>query len=265
MTLRYLVGFDGSGPSDAALAWVVARAHRLPAPIVLVNVTEGDAGDMGRAFEERAARKGAMIVSRRLHALRRSEPGLVIEGLALEGSVPWELARTAHPDDMIVIGTHKTGFLHGRVLGSRSVQIVVAAPCSVAVVPEADLRFRSGVVAGIDRVATAASVARFAADEAASREEELLLLEADLLDTPVQERAPLAVAMVAARERRPSLVIRTRQSTRGAAEALLDAARDKALLVLGPGSQDPDRSPIGSVLHSVLLNVNAPVIVARPV
>jgi nucleotide-binding universal stress UspA family protein len=71
--------------------------------------------------------------------------------------------------------------------------------------------------------------------------------------------------MVAARERRPSLVIRTRQSTRGAAEALLDAARDKALLVLGPGSQDPDRSPIGSVLHSVLLNVNAPVIVARPV
>jgi nucleotide-binding universal stress UspA family protein len=52
-------------------------------------------------------------------------------------------------------------------------------------------------------------------------------------------------------------------SGRPPAEALLDAARDKALLVLGPGSTGPVRSPIGSVTHDVLLNVNAPVLVAR--
>jgi nucleotide-binding universal stress UspA family protein len=263
MTMRYIVGFDGSGPSDAALEWVVTRARRAPAPILLVNVTEGDAGDMGHEFEELAAREGAMIVSRRIDALRRAEPEFVVEGLLLQGSVPWELARTVAHEDLLIVGTHKTGFLHGRVLGSRSVQIAAAAECSVAVVPEVDLRFRSGVVAGIDRAETAPTVAQFAADEAAARGEDLLLLEANLLETPEHQPSPLAVAMIAARKRRPELVIRTRQSTRGAAEALLDAARDKALLVLGPGSRNPDRSPIGSVLHDVLLNVNAPVIVAR--
>jgi nucleotide-binding universal stress UspA family protein len=263
MTLRFVVGFDGSGPSDAALAWVVKRAQRIPAPVVLVNVADGDSGGMGLAFEELAGREGARLISRRVDTLRRAEPQLTIEGLALEGSVSWELAHAVRPADLLVVGTHKTGFLHGRVLGSRSVQIAAAAPCSVAVIPEVDLRFRRGVVAGIDRAETAAAVAGFAADEAAARGEELLLLEAAPSGTPVQDRAPLAVAMVAARERQPSVTIRTRQSVRGAAEALLDAARDKSLLVLGPGSLGSDRSPIGSVLHDVLLNVNAPVIVAR--
>ena len=48
----------------------------------------------------------------------------------------------------MVVGTHKIGFLHGRVLGSRSVQITSTVPCSVAVIPEVDLRFRRGVVGG---------------------------------------------------------------------------------------------------------------------
>ena len=52
-------------------------------------------------------------------------------------------------------------------------------------------------------------------------------------------------------------------AARPPAAALLDSARDKALLVLGPGSLEPVRSPIGSVVHDVLLNANAPVLISR--
>ncbi|MDP9026281.1 MAG: universal stress protein, partial [Actinomycetota bacterium] len=251
MTMRYVVGFDGSGPSEAALAWTIQRAREEPAPIVLVHVAEGDDGSMGRDYENLTARRGAALLSQRIDKLRRAHPELTVEGLALEGSVAWELARAVEPVDLLVVGTHKTGFLHGRALGSRSVQIAAAASSSVAVIPEVDLRFRRGVVAGIDRSDTAAAIAWVAADEAARRSDELQLMEAVSNTTPVQDRAPLAVALVAARHRHPALIIRSRTSTRPAAEALLDASRDKALLVLGPGSQDPRRSPIGSVLHDV--------------
>ncbi len=264
MTMRYVVGFDGSGPSEAALAWTIQRARQEPAPIVLVHVAEGDDGSMGKAYEDLTTRHGAALLSRKIDTLRRTHPELTVEGLALEGSVAWELAGAVEPADLLVVGTHKTGFLHGRVLGSRSVQIAAAAASSVAVIPEVDLRFRRGVVAGIDRAETAAGVARVAADEAASRSDELSLMEAVSSGAPSHDRTPLAVAAVAAHDRHPALVVRSRTSTRPAAEALLDASRDKALLVLGPGSLDPRRSPIGTVLHDVLLNLNATVIVARP-
>lgn len=263
MAQRYLVGFDGSGPSEAALAWAVQRARRLSAAVLLVHVVEGDDGGMGKDFEDAAAHAGAALLSERVARLRHDEPGLDVDGLQLTGGLAWELAHAARPGDLLVVGTHKTGFLHGRVLGSRSVQVATVANCDVAVIPQVDLRFRSGVVAGIDRIATADAIARFAADEAAARGEELSLIEAASAGTTAADSGPLAAAGHAARDQHDHLVIRSRLSTRAPAEALLDAARDKALLVLGPGSGRPDRSPIGWVLHDVLLNVNAPVIVAR--
>jgi hypothetical protein len=56
MTMRYVVGFDGSGPSEAALAWTIHRARHEPAPIVLVHVAEGDDGAMGEEYEDLATR-----------------------------------------------------------------------------------------------------------------------------------------------------------------------------------------------------------------
>ena len=57
--------------------------------------------------------------------------------------------------------------------------------------------------------------------------------------------------------------MRTRVVARPAAEALLDAARNAALLVLGPGNPRDEARLTGRVLHDVLINVNAPVLIAR--
>jgi nucleotide-binding universal stress UspA family protein len=91
-----------------------------------------------------------------------------------------------------------------------------------------------------------------------------VILQAEVHPGSSRANLPLNVATAAVRDRFPSLLVRSRVSGRHAPEALLDIARDKHLLVLGPGSSEPTRSPIGSVLHDVLLNVNAPVLIVRP-
>jgi nucleotide-binding universal stress UspA family protein len=259
---RYVVGIDGSTPSDAALAWATARAQRESAPLVLAHVRDPEAGMMGIDFARDEETRSAALLHDRLERLAGS--GFEVSMVILEGSVPWALAQAVTPDDVVVVGTHKIGFLHGRVLGSRSVQIAATVPASVAVIPEVDLRFRRGVVVGVDRGETAAAVARAAAEEADARGEELVIIQALRTQGVPRADLPVGIAAAAARDAFPSLVIRSRVSGRPAAEALLDASRDKALLVLGPGSTDPSRSPIGSVTHDIVVNVNAPVLIARP-
>jgi len=261
MTSRYVVAVDGSRPAAAAVRWAVERARNDGAELVLVHVQDEQAdGDVDQ--------QGAQLLSELAAQLSSAHSGLSISTRLLSGSVPRALASFVDTDDLLVIGTGKTGFLHGRVLGSRSVQIAAVAPCSVAVIPDIDLRFRRGVVAGVDRRSTAGAIARAAGSEADRRREELLLVqaEADIGGRPTAAvRSDLAVgeALSRARDAFPGLVIRSRVAGRPAAEALLDSARDKALLVLGPGSLDPASSPIGSVLHDVLLNANSPVLISR--
>jgi len=267
MASRYVVAVDGSRPSAAALRWAVARSATHRVPLVLVHVLEEALeGDDIEAADDEATRTGVRLLAETVARLEAEHPELVVSTRLLSGQVPRALAAFAEPDDLLVIGTGKTGFLHGRVLGSRSVQIAMAAPCTVAVIPDVDLRFRRGVVAGVDRFGTAAAIARSAAAEAGSRGEELLFIQAaparETRLNPV-ERADLAIsqAVAEARECQPELVIRSRVAARPAAEALLDSARDKALLVLGPGSPESVRPPIGSVVHDVLLNANSPVLI----
>jgi len=263
MTSRYVVAVDGSRPAAAAVRWAVERARTDGAALMLVHVLDEPA-------DAEAARDGERLLSDTAGQLSASEPGLSLQTQLLTGSVPRALASFVDPDDMLVIGTGKTGFLHGRVLGSRSVQIAATASCTVAVIPDLDLRFRRGVVAGVDRHDTAGAIARAAGAEAKRRTEELLLVQAEPTigtrpTASLSSELAIAEALARAREAFPDVVIRSRVAGRPPAEALLDGARDKALLVLGPGSLDPSRSPIGSVLHDVLLNANSPVLISRAV
>ena len=264
MTSRYLVAVDGSRPAAAALHWAAERASAAGDPLVIVHVEPDDAEE----FDDAAVQRGAELLSETVEGLSARYPDLTVGSRLLEGSVPAALATFAESTDTLVIGTGKTGFLHGRVLGSRSVQIAAAASCTVAVIPDVDLRFRRGVVAGVDRGGTAAAIAHAAAWEADARGEELLLVQAAPERTTrvtTAGRADLALgqAVATAREHFPELVIRSRVAARPPAEALLDSARDKALLVLGPGAPDAERPVVGSVLHDVLLNANSPVLITR--
>src|SRR5215203_5523224 len=129
---RYVVGVDGSGPGLAARSWAEARASSTGSELVLVHVRDEAAYD--RLGTDDGPRNGNSHV------------------LDVSGSVPEALARIVRAEDVLVIGTGKTGYIHGRVFGFMSMQIVSIVPCSVAVIPDLDLNFRSGVVAFVDHV-----------------------------------------------------------------------------------------------------------------
>ena len=259
MSGRYVVGIDGSGPSDAALEWAVQRAVRDGRSLVLAHVDEGS------RLDDLERGEGEDFLGPRADRMRRLHPRVEVSPILAHGSAVWELARVTRHDDILVIGTHKTGYLNGRVMGSRSVQIAMATECTVAVIPDIDMRFRRGVVVGIDRPETAVALGRIAAQEAEVRAEELLLVHCapETAGATAGFDLPISVAVEAAQQRSPTVRARSRFSERPAAGALLDAARGKALLILGPGSLDPSRSPLGSVMHDILLNANAPVLIAR--
>ncbi|WP_157981561.1 universal stress protein [Protaetiibacter intestinalis] len=266
MTPRYIVGVDGSAPAEAALAWAVRHARRDGVPLLLVHVADPEQTMHGLALLDEAEAAGERLLADAERGIRSRHPELAVSTRLLSGVPVWTIAEQADAVDTVVVGTGKTGYVSGRVLGSRSVQFALAAPGDVAVVPAIDPRFREGVVAGVDRVETAAFIGARAAREAAERGMRLTLVQAVPAELAQLSRAdaesPLALAAEAALAVEGMLELRSRLSTRPAADALLDASRGSALLVVGPGAAT--RSPLGTTLHAVLLNANSPVLVVRP-
>ncbi len=267
---RILVGIDGSGPSRAAMGWALKRARTFGLPIVAVHVVDDEWGQLGRQFAEQETVDGARLLAETLRLAPEQSSEVAITSELLHGSPSWQLAAAAEPDDLVVVGTHKTGYLHGRVLGTRSIVVASVAPCAVAVIPEATLSGRSGVVVGVALGQSWRDAVIVGAREAGALGQSLTLVHAAtqrdgaLVDVIAAGRSLLAEAAALAVATRPGLVVRSRVSRRRAAEALLDASHTATLLVLGASRRAASNAGfVGSVAHDVLLNINCVVLVAR--
>ncbi|WP_309069811.1 universal stress protein [Microbacterium sp.] len=242
---RRIVGVDGSAQSRAALLWAATRSAADGVVLVLAHVAEPQDESGG----------GETLLAAAAHSLLSRHPQLGIERLLLDGPVWRGLAESARPDDLLVIGTGSSGYAPRRVIGSLGVQLAIAASCAVALIPDVDLRFRRGVVAGIGRAESAETIAAAIAAHAPGRP--ITLVHAD-----PSGRCEEALA-AAERALGPEAPVRRRLLSGPAADALLDAALDKELLVLGPGADGADRPPIGAVTHAVLMNATAPILLTR--
>lgn len=256
MTERILVGIDGSGPSRAAFSWALTRARATGASVLAIHSVEDGADD-----------RGPELLDEALSTSREHAAGVVIASQLVHGSAPFELAALAEPGDLLVVGTHKTGYLNGRVLGTRSIIISSVAHCSVVVVPDAAPSGRTGILVGVatDGASNAAVIA--GAQEAARLRADLTLLHCTDPTTDGNPeatesgRAALADAVALAATVAPGLVVRSRLARRRPAEALLDASRSSALLIVGASRRGIEH--LGSVACEVLLNINTTVMVAR--
>lgn len=261
-TVTIRVGVDGSGPSRAALTWAARRAASEGSPLELVHVIDGDRPTVDPGSSEDESRSGVVLLEEATALARRSAPSVELNTVILQGSVAWELAATSRPGDLLVVGTHKTGYLTGRALGTRGIVIASVSPGSVAVIPDASVAARRGVVVGVVEGSAWVAAVSWGAREAPHLGNELTLVHASA--DADNGQALLAEAAALAAQVHPSLVIRRRMSRRRPAEALLDSSRSAGLLVLGTSRRSTERGGyLGSTTHEVLLNINAPVVVAR--
>jgi nucleotide-binding universal stress UspA family protein len=244
MPARYVLGV---GDSDAAAAgrWAESHARRDGVPMVRVHVGSGITDETS----------GLKVGTKEMDIVY------------IAGRAPEALARFVTADDILVIGTGKTGFIHSRIFGSVSLQITAEVPCTVAVIPTIDLRFRRGIVAGVKDDDLMPAIIGAAAGEARARQESIELIHSSfsgVIPAVIETRAATAARAAAVESMVDAgTTVRTRSTQRPPAEALLDASRNAALLVVGAGHPRGAGHALGAVTHDVLVNIDAPVLVAR--
>ncbi|MEX1079123.1 MAG: universal stress protein [Homoserinimonas sp.] len=261
------MGIDGSGPSRAALVWALRRAARRGESVVLMHVVDDEWGQIGDEYARIEGADGARVLDAAANSPLALTSGCDLTTQLVHGSVAWSLAHGLVAGDLVVVGTHKTGYLRGRAIGTRSIAVASLSPCNVAVIPDIDLNSRRGIVIGIAEGDAWRDAVRVGADEASRLGQDLALLHA-IPDRPIissaQGRELLAAASELAAETALGINIRRRVSQRRPADALLDTSHAASLLVLGVSRRHTSRACyVGSVIHDVLLNINSPVFVAR--
>ncbi|SMH48343.1 Nucleotide-binding universal stress protein, UspA family [Rathayibacter oskolensis] len=258
MSHTVLVGVDGSGPSDAATHWAIERAARLGLRMDLLHASKS--GDASR---------GAFLLDRAVMTAR-SYPGVAaVRGFTVDGDAMEELITASSGAAIVVVGSHKTGFLRGRVFGSQSLRLVAGALCPVAIIPESSGRVRRGVAVGVSGTPASGQAVRFAAEEAAALDEDLFLINGDQTATTVETDVAVAtrsdLLLAAARDLAitvaPSVTVRLRSVRRSAAVALADASPSSVLLVLAASSGEGADGALGPTTHDVLMNLAGPTVV----
>ncbi|RIJ58689.1 universal stress protein, partial [Clavibacter lycopersici] len=192
-----------------------------------------------------------------------AHPGLAVTTRLATGAVAPSLA-AVDEDDVLVVGSDKTGYARGRLYGVRSVQLASLVPGPLVVVPSADLRLRDGVVVALDGTAASDALARAGAQEASAAGSRVSIVHAVPQEGGADARhlgdAVLHRALDVAHEVDPGLEVTRHLTSRRPAEAILNLARDRALLVIGRSRRTPSPG-IGGTLHEVLINANVPVMI----
>ncbi|QHC66672.1 universal stress protein [Rathayibacter sp. VKM Ac-2759] len=268
MTPHLLVGVDGSSPSRAAARWAGERAAALGRGVLLLHVLDDEWGGVGHDVAEDLQRRAEATLEEERGRLLALHPGLAVEVRSVHGNPMDELAECSRSAAMVVVGTHRTGFVRGRVVGSRSLQLAAAADVPVAVVPELLGRHRHGVVVGLDESAASRAALEFALDECLRARGELTLLRAEPRDAPsgdlVSDPVLLAAVATARAELPDGVFLRARLTRRDPAESLLDAGRGADILVVGSSRRvGAARWTLGHVSHDVLLNLTGPTVVVH--
>jgi nucleotide-binding universal stress UspA family protein len=235
-----VVGIDGSIPARSALLWAGGRATATRSTLTVVHV-----GDEGRADPIPTGIRTLQAVYPALDVLTQLGRGEPFAGLA-------EASRGA---DLLVIGTHKTGFIQGRAIGSRYLDLPSAVAIPVAVIPSVPLTSRRGVVVGVDDSVTGRRAVEIAAETAESAAERLTLM------FPSESRS-FEGTTDRVRRGHPLLDVSARVARHGVVRDLIDSAMVATLVVLAyPDARRPVGSEGAAGVRELLLNLAGPAMV----
>jgi nucleotide-binding universal stress UspA family protein len=264
-----LVGYDGSSSSRDAVDWAARAAREHGAVLTVCHAwAPGYAGPPLEPEHDDPARASAQWILST--AIRNPDPAEVQQVL-VEGSAAGVLCEQSADASVLVVGSRGLGGLSGLMLGSVSLQTAAFAQSPVVVVRG---RWRptgccvpGHIVAGIDGSDASADVLDFAGTEAALRHVPLTAVCA-LADAAgelaMAERIGEDFERIVTKWEKdhPEVELYRQITSKSARAALLDAAYDAQLLVLGRrGRGGLPHMMLGSVTQILLSHTPCPVAV----
>jgi nucleotide-binding universal stress UspA family protein len=279
VTRPVVVGVEGTDSSQDALVWAARTALTRQAPLHVVHAVGLPAVGLERYWDEGVEQGARYLVEK--EALRATEaaPGVEVVAAVDQQTPGWALTQRSADAQLVVVGTHRLTPAERIFSGSLAYQVAAGAQCPVAVVPALPADVTDRVVVGADGSEDSLAAIRAAAAEADRAGLELHVVHAwqqpatyvsvNLLaeyDHVFEDAARVllgeSVAGLAADF--PDLVVTQHLVQEQPATALLDAAQDARLVVVGSrGLHGVTRMLLGSVSHAVVLHAPCPVLVVR--
>jgi nucleotide-binding universal stress UspA family protein len=235
VTNRIVVGVDGSVGARVALLWAVDECLVRERTLLIVHAPDGAAaaapGEPAlRALDE----EGERLLGAHAAAASARQPGVAVTTMLSHDPAADILIALSGDADLLVVGTHGRGGNLASILGSVSHRVAAHAHCPVVVVPERlalNGALASRIVVGVSASVSGEAALEFAREEAVCRD-----------------------ATVVA--------VRTQGEPGEPADALLAAARDAVLLVVGcHHSDDRWSTRLGPVPSAILHRSPCPVVV----
>lgn len=263
-----VVGVDGSESALDAARWAADEAHRLAAPLLIVNVytwpvtgypeTLIAGHDLLKALKRGSdevlaqAREAALAVAPDLEVAVDSVPGDAVPRLRAHGE----------RSSLIVVGSRGLGGFSGLLVGSVAVGLAGHVSCPVIVVRGEP---NDGpVVVGLDGSPLSEAAIGFAFEEAAARGADLVAVHA--WRDPGPDAQELLTRWLAGWPERYPTVAVTHATPRGrAAKVLMDHAQGARLLVIGSRGRGGFKGLIlGSTSQALVHHAPCPVAVLHP-
>ncbi|MGB3184621.1 MAG: universal stress protein [Ornithinimicrobium sp.] len=132
---RIVVGIDGSECSVAALQWGVDQARLVGAEVHAVMAwTVPISIYLTPVYrEEDYERDAERLMDRVLASMADHTDGVIVRKHMVAKSAGLALGRAAEGADMLVVGSHGSGFLQGMHMGSVANYCAHHAPCPVLI------------------------------------------------------------------------------------------------------------------------------------
>ena len=245
-----LVGFDGSAASERALRCAAdeARLRRLPLTVCHAWHWPYPVPPSGPEALETVRKMAQHVLDRGVLIAREVSPRTPTQGRLVAGPAPAMLVNQAKNASLALIGAHGAGACAEPAAVSSVVQLAAYAHCPVIIVRCVADRGRP-VVVGVDGSAASDAALAFGFEEAALRGQRLQAVfgcwepeaiasaEMGMITDPDELRVMAAGRLERTvspwREKYPYVDAETVLAMRTPRHALLNAAADAALLVLG--------------------------------
>lgn len=280
---RIVVGVDASGSSDEAIEWAAAEAALRGAPLVLAHAVAPPSSDWAAqdVTQERMWAAAERLLQAKRDDVYDVHPELEVHIELTTAARNEALLTQAEGAALVVVGSHARNLLGRMFLGSTSHFMVTHSPGPIAVVRARPTDPHAPVVVGVDIDESAGTALEYAFERALERHVPLVAVHSWMADVPmgygmfVVDGAILTELRLAAEHRltealkapsaaHPDVVVKATVVQSDPASALVDAAADAQLLVVGShGRGGLGRLLMGSVSTNVLHATETPVIVVR--